>query len=246
MLHSYSPNSPAVLNPSAPSNLLSSELPVGIYNTTPPTLTNGQVAPFQVDSSGNLKVAIAGILTSLLADNTATPSVQFNGSFGMVYDGTNWDMARGGLATVATPVGVANSLPLAFDATNNTYDALQLNEQDSLLIEHKRSQSYAMNATPAASASPVATAAKKVRSVYGSNGGAACWLMLFDAAAVPADGTAPSVPPVYIGANGYAGYDFGTYGRVFANGVSWAASSTFATLTAIGAATMFVETEVLA
>lgn len=74
----------------------------GEYNSTPPTLTNGQTDALQSDSRGNLKVSL------VVADGTATPAIPAAGadavsntSSGLivyaraaVYNGTNWDRQK--------------------------------------------------------------------------------------------------------------------------------------------------------
>lgn len=50
-----------VINPDG-SNVGGSSTPVsGVYNSTPPTLTNGQSSVFQLDSQGDLKVYVASV-----------------------------------------------------------------------------------------------------------------------------------------------------------------------------------------
>jgi hypothetical protein len=65
-----------------------SELAGGVYNSTPPTLTNGQQAAFQLDSSGNLKTT-ATLTASSVTANQGTPNTLANGWPVEVTDGTN-------------------------------------------------------------------------------------------------------------------------------------------------------------
>lgn len=60
-----------------------SSLSGGIYNSTPPTLTNGQQASLQFDSSGNLKTAGTSTITGTITSNQGTsPWVENVSQFG--------------------------------------------------------------------------------------------------------------------------------------------------------------------
>lgn len=63
---SLSPNSPVFGTVGAGTAASQSVLGGGVFNTTPPTLTTGQQAAFQLDSAGNLKISLA-------ASSDATP-----------------------------------------------------------------------------------------------------------------------------------------------------------------------------
>lgn len=88
----------------------------------------------------------------------------------------------------------------------------------------------------AAEASAVlATGRTRVWNVIMHNGNAATrYLLLFDAAALPANGTVPDAPPLQIPADGTGSLDLGD-GSLFLNGLVAASSTTAQTLT-IGSA----------
>jgi hypothetical protein len=99
--------------------------------------------------------------------------------------------------------------------------------------------SSALEASHVLSAAPC-----KVRSVKAINTGVTtAYLMLFDAAALPADGTAPSRCPIPIAAGDVNG-DTWEGSTAFATGCVAALSSTVATLTVTGAVGWF-DAEVL-
>ena len=88
-----------------------------IFRTTAPVLSNGEYAPSQCDASGNLKTtgdfrinqngqipAGAGI-----AVDNANPSALYVYSLGHVYNGTNWDRARGDTTGTYTVAKAATS-----------------------------------------------------------------------------------------------------------------------------------------
>jgi hypothetical protein len=64
-------------------------------------------------------------------------------------------------------------------------------------------------------------------------------VMLFDAAAVPANG-APAVAAFKVPAGSTAGIDYGSRGKAFKNGICWSNSSTLPDRTG-GAADCFAE-----
>lgn len=79
----------------------------GRYNTTSPTLTNGQRGDLQLDTNGNLEVTLfnSGNIPNLAgatnADGVAvatTASRLGTVSFGYVYNGSTWDRQRGNAA----------------------------------------------------------------------------------------------------------------------------------------------------
>lgn len=71
-----------------------------------------------------------------------------------------------------------------------------------------------------------------------NNGGAALFVQLFDAAAVPANGAVPG-PVLNAPAGANFSIDFGTWGRAFNAGLVVCASTTVATLTLAGASCWF-------
>lgn len=93
-------------------------------------------------------------------------------------------------------------------------------------------QASVLNAAAASSNKVVkASAGRLFRvSAFNSSGGKV-YLQVFDAIAMPLDGTIPTLAPVAIAADGTATIDFGTRGRPFTTGIVVAGSSTGATLT---------------
>lgn len=75
----------------------------GVFNTTPPTLTNGQQAALQFDVNGNLKTTSGGIVTVIggktPSDAFANPADALDTmSFSMGFNGTTWDRLRSSVA----------------------------------------------------------------------------------------------------------------------------------------------------
>jgi hypothetical protein len=68
---------------------------------------------------------------------------------------------------------------------------------------------------------------------------AARWLQLFNAASVPADAAVP-VLSIPMAAGAYVSRDFGAYGKLFPDGISWCTSSTAVTKT-VGSADALVD-----
>lgn len=87
--------------------------PVVIASDQSPVTVSGPLTDAQIRATA-LPVSLAG---TLLADNTSTPTAPSFASFGMLYDGTNWDLQRGdasGRTVVAGNVaeGSAAALPV--------------------------------------------------------------------------------------------------------------------------------------
>jgi hypothetical protein len=69
----------------------------GTYNTTPPTLTNGQTSGLQMDSQGNLKItgSVSSVGTKTPADAYTNPTDASNQlAFNMGWNGTTWDRLK--------------------------------------------------------------------------------------------------------------------------------------------------------
>lgn len=88
----------------------------GVYNTSAPTLSNGQRGDLQLDLAGNLRVVatVAGLNVPLLAAADNADAVAPNGAVSKlnvlnrntVFNGTNWDRQRGSIAgTFVVPGG---------------------------------------------------------------------------------------------------------------------------------------------
>lgn len=114
-----------------------------VYNTSPPAPTNGQRVNLQSDSSGNLKVTIAGQSAgSALADATANPTTTLAGALLEGFNGTTWDRIRAGISTAtSTLTGFLNALPLAIynssppTLTNGQVGLLQANTSGALNVD---------------------------------------------------------------------------------------------------------------
>jgi hypothetical protein len=97
----------------------------GVYNSTPPTVTNGRFYTTQIDANGNLHVApcalavCAPILAPADTVTAATAYSQYGYAFGGLFNGTTWDRARSmAAADGATPTGFAANGLYWFNGTN--------------------------------------------------------------------------------------------------------------------------------
>ena len=103
--------------------------------------------------------------------------------------------------------------------------------------------------TPAVQVAPadsgiISAAACTVRAVQATNRTAATiWLMLFDAAAVPADGTFPRLPVIAVPAESTVHVPLGAL--ECATGLVWACSSTYGVLTITAATPAVVSAELV-
>jgi hypothetical protein len=95
-------------------------------------------------------------------------------------------------------------------------------------------QYYTTGAAYEASAIPK-NAAGSFYGFTGFNSGPAQWIMVFDSATLPVDGTAPKIAPVYAPTNSNFSFNWGQYPIAFANGVVICNSTTGPTKT-LGAA----------
>lgn len=87
----------------SPSGATDSGNPVkigAVYNTTAPTLTNGQRGDVQLDSRGNLKATLFGsdtalpTTTGILVDASGGASGLLVYGYSMAYNGATWDRVR--------------------------------------------------------------------------------------------------------------------------------------------------------
>ena len=91
----------------------------------------------------------------------------------------------------------------------------------------------------------ISTAACRMRSVKAMNsGGADLWLHVFDAAALPSNGTAPDRTPIPVPAGDVNG-DTWEGGTALASGCVAALSSTLATLTLVGSNVGWFDAEIV-
>lgn len=134
----------------------------GVYNTSPPTVSNGQIAPFQLDASGNLNVnikagAAAGGTSGSIGASTATVAtpVSFsNGStmqLGQVDGSGNLkvNIAAGGVPAgqdnATFTAGTTNGLP-AFGVYNDGISGLTSGSQGAIRLTVDRKVYVAVGA----------------------------------------------------------------------------------------------------
>ena len=118
-----------------------SQLMGGIYNTTLPTLTNGQQASLQLDSSGRLIVDLG---TALPAGSNNIGSVNQGTSPWLTKDSADGSVSPGTAASFSQLAGgVYNSTPPTL--TNGQQAALQVNSSGQLLIQGTMQPLYGSN-----------------------------------------------------------------------------------------------------
>lgn len=202
----------------------------GVYNTTLPTLTNGQRGDLQtsarsilyvntVDSSG---LGPASFFDATTDGNIASNSGFVGLGFGYNFNGTSWDRQRSivGATSAGTgtqAVAVAPTSALGAAATNAQSTAAGSN----LVIKASAGNLYSLTTT------------------IGATSG---YLMLFDAVSLPVDG---AVTPIYClpvssnGTNGYVAVEFSVPKR-FSTGITAGFSTTGCfTLTVSATASFF-------
>lgn len=178
------------------------------------------------------------------------------------FNGTTWDRIRAGVTSLGTTVtGYLNVLPSAIynaaptartegqfgplqadasgslrqtlatliageDLTNNV---LAVAQQPLATNTHAPTVVTAINATNAVGKA----AAGNLYAVYGYNGNAATrYIHIFNATALPANGTAPTLAPIAVPTGQTFSLDLAGYGIYFSTGIVVATSTTLATLTA--------------
>jgi hypothetical protein len=105
----------------------------GVYNTTQPTLTNGQRGDVQLDTRGNAKVTIFGPdsvtsvgVTANSADAVASPNGLRTSSFPFLYNGATHDRARNNNDITVFTSTARTATPTAFTGTNYNARGLHL------------------------------------------------------------------------------------------------------------------------
>jgi len=89
----------------------------GRFNSTPPTLTDGQRGDLQMDTRGNVKVSLVDAAgTQGVTVSSGTADAVINGvaaviarSFGGVFNGTTWDRARGDTVAQSVLPGLSST-----------------------------------------------------------------------------------------------------------------------------------------
>lgn len=131
----YNPTGGALIDPSLPAEVVGSVAaaatdsgkPVktgGVYNATPPTYTTGQRGDTQLDTRGNMKVAITG-LNGTLSPTIGTPtafgqsaqSAMFIAAENLIHNGTNYDLQAKPNAASRIASAAANTNPTSAKAT---------------------------------------------------------------------------------------------------------------------------------
>lgn len=99
----------------------------GVFNTTPPTFTNGQRGDLQISANGSLRseLRMPGSTSAVgtvngSGDTVANTSVAgyIAGSFGWVYNGTTWDRQRSASADAQSNTGLTAATNMLFNGTN--------------------------------------------------------------------------------------------------------------------------------
>lgn len=226
-----------LVTPTEQTRDLENSLPVGVYNTTPPTVTNGQAAPLQIDAAANLKVTLAGAATGNTTiggtftgfQNTlpwalynATPTVRTNGQGGPLQADEN-----GSLKNRETHASTSEDNPNQVNATAVRPLAVST-------YSWTRFQNLGANATLNVKATP-----GNVKAVYCHNiNAAARYVQLHNTATTPAGGAVPLYTFLVPAQSSITIGDtfFGEHGAHFTTGIAFAFSTTEATYTAATAA----------
>lgn len=132
--------------------------------------------------------------------------------------------------------------------TGNGFAHIQINANGALLVSTSpapSSPTSAYDSAALATGDVIKAAAGNLIRIFGfNNSGSTRYFQLFDAAAVPADGTVPDWLPIQVPTLQPFAMDLGA-GLGFSLGISWASSSTLATKTITGAADMWVSAQYL-
>ena len=205
----------------------------GRFNTTQPTLSDGQRGDLQLNSRGEAKFVISqnGVSAPVITPgdggtNTNPGIVSINR--GTIFNGTTWDRIYSAVGANGTAgVGIPAAGQMVFDAANSVW----------------RSQvgvTLPFAAFGTSVALSVKATAGNITSIYASNANAAVrYLQLFNKASAPTGGDVPvhSWPITVSGGSILVGTDFfGTNGGYASSGIAIGISTTSATFTAATAA----------
>lgn len=201
----------------------------GEYNSTLPTLSNGQTDAIQLDSSGNLRVRLAAsaltgvdgvnnaaLANVLLANEASSAAARLMAFAPFVFNGSTWDRARGdttGAFIVETPTGSASNA-LTVSATSAV--------ASSLVLKASAGNLYGYNIVAGASAG---------------------YLMIFNATSAPADGAVTPTLCIPVAANAGLERQFAKPLR-FTTGITMVFSTT-GPFTKTASATAFLAGEAL-
>lgn len=105
----------------------------GRYNSTQPSLTDGQRGDLQIDERANLKVTLfgasqtSGVRVDTPADSLGTGNVGLQAnSFGFRFNGSTWDRARGNIDGTALASAARTASVDSADLTNYNAKGLHL------------------------------------------------------------------------------------------------------------------------
>ena len=187
------------------------------------------------------------------ADNMTNPTTAQVIAHMMVYDGATWDRAPGTSAsgTKVQPAtggaGVSDTTTqrVAFATDANTIQVSQTTPGTTNGVTLVPSTAAAANLLTSGTAAQVsnrvvkATAGTLFLAIGYNNNAATRYLQVFNAAALPADGTVPNLPPISVATGQNWSLNLGEYGYAFTTGIVIANSTTAATLT-IASADQFI------
>lgn len=232
-------------------------LPV-VATAAVPLRTEGNVNPLSAPLNGALRVDLAsnaGTTAAALADAFANPTTAHLAAELMGFNTVTWDRIRASRTAGATPTGYLNALACGlFSAPEPILVAGQsapvgLTENARVIVSPSASVHLFDNTGAAgllASRVAAATARYFLRTdVINSTAGIAGWIMVFNAAVLPPNGTVPRHREPIGAAGSKATIDAGAFtgggGELFPAGVVIALSTTADTLT-VGAATCIFDT----
>lgn len=106
----------------------------GKYNSTQPTLTDGQRGDFQVDSRANARVTLfkadtGSNIGALTLDSDATAAANlglFTQAFATLFNGTSWDRQRGTVAAALLASASRTTTQTSADITNYNHRGIKV------------------------------------------------------------------------------------------------------------------------
>lgn len=221
----------------------------GLYQSSPPSLSNGDSQRVLVDSSGRVLVALGP--TSAAADNTANPTAAASLAYmhGLRESTAQWDRVR-----VLTPAATFTSAPVAALASVS-FPVLW----DGVSAVWRRARGDSVGAAVIAGQKPAITSTEDLTtltgdrvttkvfkssagnlfSVLASNGsGADAWFMLFNKAIAPVNTDVPVSVSIFLPTKSSIAFGseiFGIQGKYFSTGIASAWSTQEGTLNLVGA-----------